>query len=66
MVAKETLPVNMELLDSIGLSSYTKHLDPSFRTFNILSGEHRVKKRELFPIFKEKYLLLFSSKSLYP
>lgn len=34
--------------------------------FNIMSGFHRVKTTDLFPKYKERFLVLVSSKSLYP
>jgi hypothetical protein len=65
-VRTEVLPVNYESLHQIELTNYIKFMDTNTVLHNILSGNlHMVKKGLLFEL-KPRFLILFSSKSLYP
>jgi hypothetical protein len=56
----------MEAIHRLELTSYLRYLSPDVATHNILSGHLRIVKGSYFKKIKEKFFILFSSKSLYP
>lgn len=66
-IRKEVMPVDFELLRRVELINYVRFLDAAAVTHSLLSGEvHLLKRSSLFSTLRPRYLLLFSSKSLYP
>jgi len=65
-VKSEVLPLDMAALEQLELASYLRFLPAGVAEHNILCGHIGIVKGNYFPKIKQRFFMLFSSKSLYP